>query len=259
VVAIRWRPAQRCGVDTHQEKRPLRFLSYWECRGMRKVTIPCPACRHEVAGSAPSCPYCGHALEPSMGVDVPVCGEQHEAPGPGCEDQSAGVPALDGSAAGATERATARDIRLVRELAVASKNADPPSATYPEPSVTSPSRLTVFAILLVCGPSTPADAGWLSRGSTDRPWWRPCGPGDTYGGNRLIPQGAFGVDARPACEKHDECYRDATTDRKTCDEAFLNDLRCACENSIHPRLCKRAAKLAYFAVRVGGRSSYGRP
>lgn len=125
--------------------------------------------------------------------------------------------------------------------------------------MSSPVRLTAFAILLVCGLSAPAEAGGRSRGPTDCPWWRPCGPGETFGGNRFIPQGAYGVDARPFCEKHDQCYRDAVTGRKACDEAFLKDLRCACENSTHPRLCKRFAKLAYFGVRIGGRSSYGTP
>jgi hypothetical protein len=123
--------------------------------------------------------------------------------------------------------------------------------------VISPLRLSLLALALTCGLSVPATAGGRSRGPTDCPWWRPCGPGNTYGGNRLIPQGAFGVDARPACEKHDQCYRDATGQRKDCDKAFLNDLQCACQNSTHPRLCKKMAKMAYLGVRVGGRSSYG--
>lgn len=123
----------------------------------------------------------------------------------------------------------------------------------------SPFRLTVLALALVCGLSDSASAAGRSRGPTSCPWWRPCGPGETFGGNKRIPQGAFGADARPSCERHDQCYRDAVTGRKVCDQNFRNDLRCECENSTHPWLCKRLAGVAYALVRVSGRSSYGTP
>ncbi|QEL14099.1 hypothetical protein [Limnoglobus roseus] len=123
----------------------------------------------------------------------------------------------------------------------------------------SPLRLAALAFVLACGLPLPVTAAGRSHGPTDCPWWRPCGPGETYGGNKRVPQGAFGADARPACEKHDQCYRDAVTGRKICDKAFRDDLRSACENSRHPWACKRAAGLGYVAVRVAGRSSYGTP
>ncbi len=123
--------------------------------------------------------------------------------------------------------------------------------------MSSPLRLTVLTLALTCGLSAPAIAG--GRGQTSCPWWRPCGPGETYSGNRFIPQGAFGADARPACERHDQCYRDVVTGRKVCDQTFRNELRCECEHSTHPWLCKRFAGLAYFGVRVAGRSAYGTP
>jgi hypothetical protein len=120
-------------------------------------------------------------------------------------------------------------------------------------------RLSLLALALFCGVPATASAGGHSREQLPCPWWRPCGPGNTYGGNQRVPQGAFGVDARPACEKHDQCYREANGRRKDCDRAFLKDLRCECEHSTHPWLCRRVAKLAYIGVRVMGRSSYGTP
>jgi hypothetical protein len=119
-------------------------------------------------------------------------------------------------------------------------------------------RSLVLAVTVVCLSPLAAEAGpFRSKSSqpTSCPWWRPCGPGETFGGNKRVPQGAFGVDARPACQRHDECYEDPTTGRKTCDKNFHNDLRCMCENSTHPFLCKRLAKVAYLSVRLFGSKS----
>jgi hypothetical protein len=123
--------------------------------------------------------------------------------------------------------------------------------------MTTPIRSLVLAAAVVCLFPLTADAGGLKKSKEPMscPWWRPCGPGNTFGGNRFIPQGAFGVDARPACQRHDNCYEDPNTGRKVCDLNFYNELRCACAQSTHPWLCKRAAKLAYYGVRLFGSSS----
>ena len=46
----------------------------------------------------------------------------------------------------------------------------------------------------------------IAPAQAECPPWRPCGPGNPYGGNRLIPQGFYGADFRPACAAHDACY-----------------------------------------------------
>lgn len=116
-------------------------------------------------------------------------------------------------------------------------------------------RTAVIALALVCLSPLAADAAGNARRNASKscPAWRPCGPGETWGGNRFIPQGAYGVDARHVCQKHDECY-DANGNRKDCDVAFYNELKCLCESSTNPRACKRAARVAYLGVRLLGSS-----
>lgn len=84
------------------------------------------------------------------------------------------------------------------------------------------------------------------------PWWRPCGPGNTWGGNRLVKQGAGGVDFRPACAAHDACFADPSIPRKVCDRQFLANMQAGCECSDKPLLCRLKAKQAYLTVRVFG-------
>ena len=73
---------------------------------------------------------------------------------------------------------------------------------------------------------------------------RPCGPGPSIGGNRLIRQGFFGADFRPACRAHDACL---LSDRE-CDRIFYRDMRSACENSTHPMLCRLKAKQFFLGA-----------
>lgn len=84
------------------------------------------------------------------------------------------------------------------------------------------------------------------------PPWRPCGPGNSWGGNLFVKQGALGVDFRPACAAHDACFADPSNPRKVCDRQFLANLNCICENSTHPVLCRMKAQRAYVTVRLFG-------
>jgi hypothetical protein len=108
---------------------------------------------------------------------------------------------------------------------------------------------TVASIALV----SPAGAT-----AGDRPWrashascsaCRPCGP---WLANRIIPQGGYGVDFRPACQRHDDCYLTPGASRRECDRQFLNDMRAICANSNNPRGCNRRATVYYRFVRLFG-------
>jgi hypothetical protein len=123
----------------------------------------------------------------------------------------------------------------------------------------TPIRPAFAALALIFVSPLAAEARWPGKApdptKTNCPWWRPCGPGETFGGNRSVPQGAFGVDARPACQRHDDCYDNPCTNRKDCDRAFRDELMSLCPYSTHPRLCKHAARMAYLGVRIFGRNS----
>ncbi len=82
--------------------------------------------------------------------------------------------------------------------------------------------------------------------AVDQPAYRPCGAGQTWGGNRLIPQMSFGADFRPACQAHDTCEG---TNRE-CDKIFLKNMYCACETSKHPLLCRMQARHYYITSRI---------
>lgn len=84
------------------------------------------------------------------------------------------------------------------------------------------------------------------------PPWRPCGPGNTWGGNKLCAQGFYGADFRPACQRHDECYESGCCNRKACDQQFYHDMCEACECSTNPAACRRKAKMYYTAARLFG-------
>ena len=88
------------------------------------------------------------------------------------------------------------------------------------------------------------------------PPWRPCGPGSPAGGNRLIPQGFYGADFRPACAAHDACYTGSGFSRSECDRQFLCNMQAACDCSSNPRACYRKARFYYNTARLFGGSMY---
>lgn len=83
------------------------------------------------------------------------------------------------------------------------------------------------------------------------PSWRPCGAGNSWGGNQLVPQGFYGADFRPACARHDECLLSCTC-RRDCDRQFLCDMNAACECSSHPHKCRMKARCYYAMARLLG-------
>lgn len=115
---------------------------------------------------------------------------------------------------------------------------------------------TLLLLALVCllAPASASAQGPRSRqvppGSC--PAWRPCGPGNEWGGNRAFPQVMYGVDGRPMCARHDACYDNPGARRIDCDRAFLAELHAACEFSTNPRACHRKARQVYIAVRLIG-------
>lgn len=84
------------------------------------------------------------------------------------------------------------------------------------------------------------------------PPWRPCGPGNSFGENWLVPQGFAGADFRPACSRHDACLMSGCYSRKACDRMFLADMDCACNCSMFPLLCRLEARKCYLCVRMFG-------
>ena len=100
---------------------------------------------------------------------------------------------------------------------------------------------------------------WLTNSApvqAECPPWRPCGPGNPWGGNRLVPQGFYGADFRPACAGHDACYTGSGIPRRECDRQFLCNMYSACENSSNPRACQRKARHYYFMARLFGGTMY---
>jgi hypothetical protein len=88
-----------------------------------------------------------------------------------------------------------------------------------------------------------------NAGAQQCPPWRPCGPGETWGGNRLIGQGFRGTDFRPACARHDACLAAGCSPR-ACDRAFLRDMNAACAYSTNPWACRRKACRYFLATRI---------
>jgi hypothetical protein len=85
----------------------------------------------------------------------------------------------------------------------------------------------------------------------------PCGPDSLTGPiRRLIPQGAFGADFKPACRQHDACYDTPYSDRDQCDRDYLLDMNCACEKSKHPFLCKMVARALYNTTHRHGQKAF---
>lgn len=109
-------------------------------------------------------------------------------------------------------------------------------------------RMLGIGLLLVCG-AEMVEAGGLAQGC---PPWRPCGWGNTWGGNRLIPQGFRGVDFRSACQTHDDCYANGCNRRIDCDRQFRSEMFSACDCSNHPGLCRMRARYFYTTARLLG-------
>ena len=99
----------------------------------------------------------------------------------------------------------------------------------------------VFSLILFAGADAQARC----------PSWRPCGAGDTWYGNRLVPQGFYGADFRPACAAHDECLASGAC-RADCDRQFLSNMCAACQSSSNPRACERKARMYYRMTRLFG-------
>jgi hypothetical protein len=85
----------------------------------------------------------------------------------------------------------------------------------------------------------------------------PCGPDSLTGPLRkLIPQGAFGADFKPACRDHDACYDTPYSNKSTCDKKYLQSMVSACSMSRHPALCRMTAKILYNASRRHGQDAF---
>ncbi|MFO0975200.1 MAG: hypothetical protein U0996_02320 [Planctomycetaceae bacterium] len=110
-------------------------------------------------------------------------------------------------------------------------------------------RVRLFAALCALFLALPSVA--MADGPYGCPPWRPCGPGNPFGGNLWLPQRAFGADFRPACANHDACLA-AGVPRAQCDRQFLQNMNCACESSRHPLLCRMQARWYYAGARVFG-------
>jgi len=84
------------------------------------------------------------------------------------------------------------------------------------------------------------------------PWWRPCGPANSFGRNWLFYQGAYGADFRSACQSHDDCLMNPYNSRYGCDRAFYESMAAECANSANPAACLCKAKMYYAGVRLFG-------
>lgn len=85
----------------------------------------------------------------------------------------------------------------------------------------------------------------------------PCGPDSMTGPlRRLIPQGAFGADFRPACRAHDACYDTPGADKTVCDGNYLRAMNHACESSRHPVFCRMTARLLHRAASQHGGDAF---
>jgi hypothetical protein len=104
-------------------------------------------------------------------------------------------------------------------------------------------RTTIRTILLA-----GAFAAWVPSvdAQTTCPSYRPCGVGDSWSGNRLVKQGFFGADFRPACQAHDTCEAAP----RDCDRQFLSDMYATCDSSTNPRKCRKKARSYFLGSRV---------
>ncbi len=109
-------------------------------------------------------------------------------------------------------------------------------------------KIAIAAIVL-CAMSSVAQAGMFTNMGGDM--WRPCGPGNSCGGNTCIPQGFYGADFRHACANHDANLQSCMS-RKCADRQFLSDMNDACSCSSNPRACQRKAQHYYRTARMFG-------
>jgi hypothetical protein len=58
------------------------------------------------------------------------------------------------------------------------------------------------------------------------------GCGDDSGLGRFVPNQPVGVDFRPVCDNHDECYGTLGESREHCDKVFRSALRAKCEKTL---------------------------
>ena len=82
----------------------------------------------------------------------------------------------------------------------------------------------------------------------------PCGPplAPAWVRNALFPQELLGVDIRPSCYWHDDCYATPGTNRLQCDKQFRAMLANHCATSPNPRRCMHLAHGVYFVERTFG-------
>jgi hypothetical protein len=81
------------------------------------------------------------------------------------------------------------------------------------------------------------------------------GCGDDSGLGRFVPNQPVGVDFRPVCDNHDECYGTLGESREHCDNVFRSALRAKCEKTL-----LRSAGGIFGTVVTGGQaltSCYG--
>jgi len=108
-----------------------------------------------------------------------------------------------------------------------------------------------FSVLFVAMAAIVSVSAAQAGGPGGCPPWRPCGPGNSFGGNRMVHQQFYGADMRHVCAAHDACLASGVP-RAQCDRQFLNNMNCACENSRHPIHCKMKAFEYYAAARLFG-------
>jgi hypothetical protein len=98
------------------------------------------------------------------------------------------------------------------------------------------------------------------------------GCGDDTGLGRFVPNQPVGVDFRPVCDNHDECYGILGESRENCDDIFRSALRAKCEKTLLSTPggifgtiltgggdlvgCYGVAETYYQAVRAGGGKAY---
>ena len=112
-------------------------------------------------------------------------------------------------------------------------------------------KTTRFALLMIFFAAAALATPAFADGPGGCPRWRPCGPGNSFGGNRLVGQGYYGVDFRPTCSTHDACLASGAP-RAYCDRQFYKHMNCVCESSTHPFLCRMKAFEYFAAARLFG-------
>ena len=112
-------------------------------------------------------------------------------------------------------------------------------------------KITAASCLFLCLMMFAGAAEVRAAGPYGCPPWRPCGPGNSFGGNRLIAQGFGGANFRPSCATHDACLASGAS-RRECDRRFLGQMNAACDCSRHPFLCRMKALQFYAGARLFG-------